>query len=266
MGNVARGSVLSCFVLEVEVINYILHPHVEGYWPQYCLDNIAKYLSWLLDVPVHHEEQKEGVPLVLGAHYWKYVPKNAVIFNTEQLNASGTMVDEWYINQIRWRSEKYLDYDCRHNRWPAKFIKIPVGHCPVWQEDFDRWKNVQKDTDVLCYGSTNPRRLYVMQYLKNRGIKVRSLTNAFGESLVEQICRAKCVLHVHYYPDGYHAPFRTIYAAHAVPVISEMDAMVPEDMLQFDYGNLDALVHMIKSGVPMYTPKPVDKSMLDIYA
>lgn len=245
--------------------HYILHPHIDAYWPQHCLDNIAEYLSWYFDIPVHHEEQASGTPIVLGTHYWKYVPKNAIIFNTEQLHASGAIVDGWYLSQLAER--RFIDYDARHFE---AFVRKPwlaeVGHCPVWQAQFDKWKNVQKDTDVLCYGSTNPRRLYVMQYLRNRGIKVRSITNAFGDSLIEQICRARAVLHVHYYPDGYHAPFRTVYAAHAVPVISEMDANVPKDMPQFDYGNLDALVAMIKEGVKAYTPQVVNKGSVDFYA
>lgn len=253
---------------------YILHPYIDGYWPQHCLDNIAQYLSWILDAPIYHEERKDaGTPIVLGAHYWKYAPKGATIFNTEQLNAAGSMVDGWYLAKLR--NEKFLDYDNRHIRewhwknlpvWSEESKPLPIGHCPIWQSDFDKWRNVQKDIDVLCYGSTNPRRLYVMQYLQKRGIKVRSMTNLFGESLVEQICRARCVLHIHYYPGGYHAPFRTVYAAHAVPVISEMDANVPEDMPQFSYDNLDALVEMIKAGVKAYTPPVINKAELDIYA
>lgn len=246
--------------MEDKLRYYILHPYLDGYWPQHCLDNIAEYLSWYFDAPIYREEQKDaGTAIVLGAHYLGYAPQGSIIFNTEQVNASGSITSKWYEHRRIFRS---MDYDSRHKHGytlDEDFITVPIGYCPVWQAGFDKWKNAQKDVDVLMYGSMNPRRQYVLQYLQKRGIKVRSMTNLFGEQLIEHISRARNVLHVHYYPEGYHAPFRTVYAAHGTNVISEWDDAVPVDMPTFKYGDLDALVDMIKSGATRYVPEVVAK-------
>ena len=72
---------------------------------------------------------------------------------------------------------------------------LPVGY----SECLTRIANVEPDIDVLFYGSINPRRQFVLERLKLRGVKVHHAFDCYGVERDALIARSKVILNCHYY-------------------------------------------------------------------
>jgi len=223
---------------------YILHPKVSNYWEQFCLNNVAEYLGMHYECEVFDTIQKDkGTPIVVGAHYWNYLPKDAIIFNAEQLNKGSGLVSDWYLKALK-KASNVIDYDDRNKTGEVLEIKPS----PLWLKKFNV-DSLPKDIEVLHYGSMNFRRQYVIEHLTKAGIAVTVANQMFGYQIDDLIARSKYVLHIHYYDEGYYAPFRCTYAMHGAEVLAEQDRNTPDYINQWNYDDLDGLVDMIKNGI-----------------
>lgn len=80
----------------------------------------------------------------------------------------------------------------------------------------------EQTTDVLFYGSTNPRRQAILAGLMGAGLNVKHLFSVYGEARDRAIAEAKVVLNVHFYEDSIHEIVRTSYLlANRKAVVSE---------------------------------------------
>ncbi|WP_431857360.1 hypothetical protein [Azospirillum sp.] len=144
-----------------------------------------------------------GVPtIIMGGHQlgnWAPVPADAVIFNLEQLGAAphitptylaklgGHTVWDYSRTNIAWLRERGINASAQ---W------IRVGYSP----GLTRIPQAPaQDIDVVFYGSLSPRRIAVLQALKERGLNVAVLHRMFGAERDGYIARAKVVLNVNYY-------------------------------------------------------------------
>ncbi len=142
-----------------------------------------------------------------------------------------------------------LDFSDRNRR---TLVRAGVPHADLLEVGYSPGltrirpvAQVDKDIDVLFYGSTNERRARILTALQEKGLKVANLFGVYGEERDAMIARAKVVLNLHYYRASIFEAVRVSYLlANRVCVVSEGEpgdpdaarfagglAMVPYDAL-----------------------------------
>lgn len=147
-----------------------------------------------------------------GEQEWRYrLPKDAIIFNTEQISA----VDdpERYIQNYRnFKTHTIWDYSCSNIATLKRLGIERAVHCPLgYIESMTSIANKpveEQDVDVLFYGSTNPHRLKILDGLDAAGLKTKRLFGVYGKERDEWIARSKIVLNMHHYERGVFEIFR----------------------------------------------------------
>lgn len=101
----------------------------------------------------------------------------------------------------------------------AKFV--PIRYMP----SMTRFKSLppdQQDIDVLFYGSTNKRRIAILNDLIRAGLRVHKLYNCFGAERDAWIARSKIILNMHNHENGIFEIFRCAHLfANSKCVVSE---------------------------------------------
>jgi hypothetical protein len=117
-----------------------------------------------------------------------------------------------------------------------------VGYVP---EMTRRIPVYEQPVDVLFYGSTNARRMAVLQGLAKAGLNVKHMFAVYGRERDEAIAEAKVVLNMHFYEDSIHEIVRTSYLlANSKAVVSEcgpkteIDEDVQHSMFAVPYEDL----------------------------
>jgi hypothetical protein len=96
--------------------------------------------------------------------------------------------------------------------------RIGIGYSP----GMTRLPTVPQTTDVLFYGSINPRRSAVLTALSEAGLKVKHLFGVYGHERDLAIAESKVVLNLHFYEDSIHEIVRTSYLlANSKAVVAE---------------------------------------------
>jgi len=158
-----------------------------------------------LGVPVRRdgEATADERQIVFGAHLIGVsadvaIAPGATIYNTEQVTDESLWLGGAYMALLR--RHPVWDYSERnvvrlHGLGVADIRHVPVGFVP----ELARLAPVGEDIDVLFYGSLNPRRQFVLDELRLRGLKVVHLFGQYGIERDAVIARAKVVLNMHFY-------------------------------------------------------------------
>jgi SAM-dependent methyltransferase len=222
-----------------------------GYAHSLALLEAAEYCANLLKSCGHESTRSknrlihDGINIIFGAHInpdrHKDLPKNVVIFNTEQLPESGTWVNEAYreilANNFVW--------DYSH----ANFPQIPHNNKTLIEFYYDhRLCRIpiaeEKQWDLLFYGSINERRKNILDGLASKGLKIKTVFGVYGAERDLLIGQSHAVLNLHFYDSQIFQQIRIFYPLiNEIPVISEN---YPEDSAPdiykssvFTPGNLD---------------------------
>ena len=170
---------------------------------------------------------------------------STVILNTEQYSGS---VEEWKNNIFDWVSNfETWDYSQENI---IHFAKDGLDHPRLFRIGYSEKlkrikKNVNQDIDILFYGSTNERRLVVLNKLKSLGLNVSSNFGVYGSSRDDLISRAKVVLNLHYFDSKIFEIVRVFYLminskaiVGEVGLDSKIDPMYLKGFLSSNYDNL----------------------------
>lgn len=179
-----------------------------------------------------NELKHAAVNIVFGAHLIgdqaeiTSFPDTTVIFNLEQMRGSGLLNQKPYLDLLQ--RFPVWDYSQRNAQALSRLAQTPAVHCISlgYDEGMERIKfGGDVDCDVLFYGSLNKRRNEVLGNLRDSGVVVKHLFNAYGEERDKAIAGARLVLNLHYYEDGIHELVRTSFLlANRVPVVSECNS------------------------------------------
>jgi hypothetical protein len=177
----------------------------------------------------------DRMPIIFGAHLISElaaIPDNAVIFNSEQHGSP--WFGENYIELLK--KHFVIDYSLQNiDRLAELGIEahhVRLGYVKEEDRALGSSTEVQKDIDVLFYGSLNQRRTMLLELLAVEDITVHVAQNIFGDDLDALIQRAKIVLNVHYYETKLFEIVRLNYLlSNGVCVISETG----HDPLEKDY-------------------------------
>ncbi len=167
--------------------------------------------------------------IVLGAHAadpatLAALPAEAILYNFEQLT------DDLFARAPHYRdalgTQPVWDYSAANATRYADFgiaaprAVVPVGYVPEWTRIAPAAK---QDIDVLFYGSINPRRLAILQELREAGLAVAPHFGVYGPARDALIARAKVVLNMHFYDAQILEMPRVGYLlANRVPVVTEI--------------------------------------------
>ena len=153
------------------------------------------------------KDDKSNNVIICGAHdfsrtqsidLYKKKYDKVIVFNQEPLTA--TQRQFMHTGYFAWLklADEVWDYD-EQNIEVLKLIRPDVKlHILKPYKDWSVYKPVEKDIDILFYGSMNEHRLKALNTLK-RKFKVVVLQNAWGTTLDNYIMRSRVLLNLHYY-------------------------------------------------------------------
>ena len=143
--------------------------------------------------------------LIIGWHllsesYEHFLPQLSIIYNLEQMDPCNQVL----IDRLVRLSERHIiwDYNMRNIEIlrkagaRGKIMFAPIGIMPSLRQIPI---NLNKDIDVLFYGSVNSRRKYILDLLKGNGINIHVAFGVYGPQRDELISRSKIVLNLHFY-------------------------------------------------------------------
>ncbi len=157
-----------------------------------------------------------GTPtqLVFGAHLLSKDSldlKGKIIYQSEQCAAHPGQLylnpgyREILSNHEAWDYSQENIFELYKRGIDAKFV--PIRYMP----SMTRFKSLppeQQDIDVLFYGSTNKRRIAILNDLIRAGLRVHKAYNVFGAERDALIARSKIVLNTHNQENGVFEIFR----------------------------------------------------------
>ena len=155
------------------------------------------------------KDDKSNNLVICGAHdfsrtqsieqYKKKFDK-VIVFNQEPLTATQRQfMHKGYFAWIK-QADEVWDYD-EQNIEVLKLIRPDIKlHILKPYKDWSKFAPVDKDIDILFYGSTNEHRTKLLDVLKQKYNVVHFREgNAHWEDLDQYILRSKILLNIHYY-------------------------------------------------------------------
>ena len=167
--------------------------------------------------------------IVLGAHLLndnliEDIPENTIIFNTEQIESITENWKKKILNLAR-KNIIFWDYSQYNLDYLSKTINIKGKLFQIgYQKELNRINhNIDKNIDVLFYGSINARREHIINKLKDRKINVKTLFGVYGKERDDLIAKSKLILNMHMYESKIFEIVRVFYLlSNSIPVISEV--------------------------------------------
>ncbi|CAN4275587.1 hypothetical protein MCERHM32_01545 [Methylophilaceae bacterium] len=178
-----------------------------------------------------NETYTDSRNIIIGAHlldtsHIKEIKSrfpSTVILNTEQVT---NISDQWSNSLFTWitnfevwdYSNANINFFKKQGITDIKFLSI--GYHPKLTRIK---KSENQDIDILFYGSTNDRRLKVLNKLKSYGHNVAIIFGAYGEKRDNLISRSKIVLNLHRYDFKIFEVVRVFYLmSNSKAIVAEM--------------------------------------------
>ncbi len=243
---------------------HVLQIRPEGYVHADALTELAESVYYglkRLGLPVafHEPALPASRAIIFGGHLLdadaaRAIPADAIIFNSEQIDADSPWLSGSYMDTLR--THQVWDYSAENaqrltERGVQAVQHVPLGYLPELSRIAPA---AVEDIDVLFYGSLNPRRQFILEELQRRGLKVTTLTGCYGEARDQVIARSKVVLNLHYYESKVFEIVRVSYLlSNFKAVVAECDTgtSIDPDLLQalravpYD-GLVDACVALVQ--------------------
>ena len=161
-----------------------------------------------LGLEAHIQENRfseQGPDIVLGWHLlepdqWEQLAPGSVLYNLEQFDERNRelrilLADHSDRFQIWDYSQRNIEI-LKNTGFQSPITWVPIGNAPSLTRIE---KAPVQDIDVLFYGSTNQRRLQILDELEATGLNVQAVFGVYGTERDALIARAKVVLNLHYY-------------------------------------------------------------------
>lgn len=204
-----------------------------------CFAEIADSVEWALKELGHSVQRGATVAAVMDTTNIVFglrpdncalfelgaVPTNTIIYNGEQVTTQSIFpaLAKVYKNFTIW------DYSVANSkRYPVFGLKEPrvvrPGHCPLLEGRVPA--DVEKDSDVVFFGSKNARRQQLLDDLRAADMSVLEVPfGLYGAERDAYLARARIAVNVHFYEDSIFESVRCSYLMHnGIPVVSEASA------------------------------------------
>jgi len=181
---------------------------------------------------------------LLSSNFIDQIPKSSIILNTEQIFSDTT---HWNNNIYAWvKKFEVWDYSTRNieklNSLGVSSKLFKFG----FQKELARLNSsINKDVDILFYGSLNDRRKSVLKELEEKDLKVKFLFGIYGKERDHWVERSKLVLNLHGYNSQIFEIVRVFYLlTNSIAVVGEVnestsiDSMCREGIYAAKYDDL----------------------------
>ncbi|PEO58799.1 DNA-binding protein [Bacillus wiedmannii] len=243
--------------------------------------DVARALKWRLEqegnTAIISETILENVKntIVFGAHTYAHnpnlLPKNAIIYNLEQLYEGSPYAHPLYLMLLK--DKEIWDYSKQNIAWlkqkgvGKKIRHIGMNYAPTLEIKKDAFEDeVTEDIDILFIGALNPRRQAIFDQLKAvaPNLNIVFKNNAWGIVRNELIARSKIILNIHFYLSGILETPRVSYAvANKKFIISENSN--PEDEMEWP-GIVFTPYEKIIENIMKYVALPEERIKLAVKA
>ena len=153
-----------------------------------------------------YRDDRSNDVIICGGHdfsrsysldYFKNRFGRVIVFNQEPLLATQRQfMHKGYLQWIK-QADEVWDYDEQKIEL-LNYLRPDIKlHVLKPYKDWSKFRPVNKDIDILFYGSMNDHRRKILDELKKR-YKV-SIVEAWGDALDQYILRSKILLNIHYY-------------------------------------------------------------------
>lgn len=220
----------------------------------------------------HNRLFKDHINIIIGSHLLKekeielLAKYNLIIVNTEQLK---DCPGEWLRsissaskNTIVWDySWENINYIKQINpNITCEFLKLGYNKN---MERINFRSSINKENDILFYGSMNERRFNIIKGLEDKGIKVKCIYGVYGKELDELITNSKYILNIHFYECKILESVRLFYLiTNKIPIISEFssDSKDDQNMSEFieksSYNDIiNKIIYILKQEYKLYLEK-----------
>ena len=203
----------------------------EHYLHSRCFEEVALSLREAFDelgydAPVvTNPAQITGRPIVLGANLLPNIggalPNDMILYNLEQVQEDSVWINGAYMALLK--AHPVWDYSERNITALKAMGVADITLCGIgYMPGLTRIAGAPKDIDVLFVGSTNDRRLAVLNALAATGVKVVAGYNCYGAERDALIARAHIVINLHFYEAQLFEIVRVSYLlANRICVVSE---------------------------------------------
>ncbi len=173
-----------------------------------------------------------AINIIIAVHlldiaYIKNIPANSIILNTEQLSVTLPEWNQRILQSIECGLEfwDYSDTNIQYIKNIEKFSNANIKKLNIgYQSELRNIVNHDYEIDVLFYGSLNERREYILNSLKDRGLKVKVFTGIYGKDRDYWISRSKVVLNLHYYDAQIFEVVRVFHLlTNSIAVVAEVN-------------------------------------------
>jgi len=176
-----------------------------------------------------------------GSHQWSIIlgandgspyldflpPERSILFNFEPLASSSPLVTEKYLDLLRRYPtfdyhQKNIEYLANYSHTDVDLAHFEIPIVPSNNLLFQSSQGIEKDIDVLFFGTPNKRRQKIIDQLRDAGLVVELVSGSYGFELAPVILRARLVLHISFYETNLVTPLRFLQPIiQGTPIVSE---------------------------------------------
>ncbi|MCY0878755.1 MAG: hypothetical protein OWU84_07440 [Firmicutes bacterium] len=145
--------------------------------------------------------------IVLGPHWldesgWALLPGTAILYNLDPLGPHALTLSPQTVGSFA--RHRVWDYSCRNGAYWRRqgmtaVTRVPIGYAPsLRRASIVHAGEDGEDLDVLFYGSLSPRRVALIERMRNDGLQIVVRTALWGQERDRLVARAKVIVHCHY--------------------------------------------------------------------
>jgi hypothetical protein len=224
-------------------------------------------LGYASEVVSDHTRLNVNQPaLIIGAQLLSEMPlpKNWIIFQTEQVSEGSSWLKSAYMNHLR--NQPIWDYSHGNIEELAK-LGITAHFCELgYMPGLTRIAPAPaEDIDILFSGSMNERRAAILKPLQDKGIKLQWLPpGPYGKERDGWMARAKIILNLHFYEAKIFEIFRCGYAmANRKCIVSETGLDLTLEQPYYDGIAFTGYNGLIDSCLKLLADEPQRKALAD---
>lgn len=186
------------------LINILVHEKMLDVLKHYraMISDGLESLGYICNNVSYTKEIQGDKIIIIGANFFDssdlfLLPETAIVINVENTDSGFFTAD--YIKILK--RFTIFDYGPSNAKSLGMMIGKKVDHLSIFFTplNVDVPHSIEKDIDVLFYGSINQRRLFILEELERNNIKPVVVFNVFGSELANLIGRSKIILNIHFY-------------------------------------------------------------------
>lgn len=183
--------------------------------------------------------------IVICPNMFKELPLQYISYQLEQLKSS-----KWYTEDYKYKLQKSIaifDYAVDNISFlhHDQFDFRQIYYMPISYNGLNYRSKETKKYDVLFYGDMSSlRRKKILNYLKNKKIKVKIIQEIYDSQLYAELQKAKIIINIHYYDNP------LLETTRLCEILSQTDAVIISENTKntSEYPYLEKIIDFVNIG------------------